>query len=104
MSKPSVASGAVIDGFTIGECIHSGGMATLWSVTHPEIAVPLLMKIPRVSEGEDPAAHRQFRDGADDPAAAGGPARAGVFRHRRFRASSLCRDGAHTRQNALQPA
>ena len=33
-----------------------GGMATLWTVTHPGIDVPLLMKIPRVSEGEDPAA------------------------------------------------
>src|SRR5712672_4867463 len=60
MSKPSVASGAVIDGFTIGECVHHGGMATLWSVTHPDIGVPLLMKIPRVSEGEDPAAIVSF--------------------------------------------
>jgi serine/threonine protein kinase len=60
MSKPSVASGAVIDGFTIGECVHHGGMATLWSVTHPDITMPLLMKIPRVSEGEDPAAIVSF--------------------------------------------
>src|SRR6202158_1586056 len=35
-------------------------MATLWSVTHPGIAMPLLMKIPRVSEGEDPAAIVSF--------------------------------------------
>src|SRR6202163_92234 len=56
MAKPSVVSGAVIDGFTIGECIHRGGMATLWSATRPDIAVPLLMKIPRISEGDDPAA------------------------------------------------
>jgi serine/threonine protein kinase len=35
-------------------------MATLWSVTHPGIDVPLLMKIPRVSEGEDPAAIVSF--------------------------------------------
>ena len=35
-------------------------MATLWSVTHPGISVPLLMKIPRVSEGEDPAAIVSF--------------------------------------------
>src|SRR6267142_943032 len=56
MARPSVVSGAVIDGFTVGECVHHGGMATLWSVTHPDITVPLLMKIPRVSEGEDPAA------------------------------------------------
>jgi serine/threonine protein kinase len=59
-SKVSVKSGAVIDGFTIGECVHSGGMATLWSVTCPGITVPLLMKIPRVSEGEDPAAIVSF--------------------------------------------
>src|SRR5215211_6208768 len=60
MAKPSIASGAVIDGFTVGERIHSGGMATLWSVTHPGIDVPLLMKVPRISEGEDPAAIVSF--------------------------------------------
>src|SRR6266851_9074664 len=58
--KLSVVSGAVIDGFTIGECVHHGGMATLWSVTRPDIAMPLLMKIPLVSEGEDPAAIVSF--------------------------------------------
>src|SRR5450631_1789111 len=58
--KTSVVSGAVIDGFTIGECVHHGGMATLWSVSRPGIAMPLLMKIPRVSEGEDPAAIVSF--------------------------------------------
>jgi serine/threonine protein kinase len=51
----AVEPGAEIDGFTIGERVHAGGMATLWSATHPDIAVPLLMKIPRISEGEDPA-------------------------------------------------
>jgi serine/threonine protein kinase len=56
MVKPSVEPGTVIDGFAVGECVHRGGMATLWSVTHPDIAVPLLMKIPRISEGDDPAA------------------------------------------------
>jgi nucleotide-binding universal stress UspA family protein len=60
MAKQLVTPGAKIDGFTVGECVHSGGMATLWSVTHPDIAVPLLMKIPRVSEGEDPAAIVSF--------------------------------------------
>ena len=60
MAKPSVQPGAVIDGFTIGECVHHGGMATLWSVTRPGIAVPLLMKIPLTSEGEDPAAIVSF--------------------------------------------
>ncbi|HEV3500629.1 MAG TPA: serine/threonine-protein kinase, partial [Bradyrhizobium sp.] len=56
MVRPKIEPGAVIDGFTIGELVHNGGMATLWSVSHPGIEVPLLMKIPRVSEGEDPAA------------------------------------------------
>ena len=52
--------GAVIDGFVVGECVHRGGMATLWTVTHADIATALLMKIPRVSEGEDPAAIVSF--------------------------------------------
>jgi serine/threonine protein kinase len=60
MPKSLVQPGAVIDGFTIGEHVHSGGMATLWSVTHPDFDVPLLMKVPRVSEGEDPAAIVSF--------------------------------------------
>src|SRR6187402_40349 len=60
MPKPLVKSGAAIDGYTIGECVHAGGMATLWTVTHPGINVPLLMKVPRVSEGEDPAAIVSF--------------------------------------------
>ena len=60
MARLSAQPGAVIDGFTVGERVHSGGMATLWSVTRPDIAVPLLMKIPRISEGEDPAAIVSF--------------------------------------------
>src|SRR5215467_3921584 len=60
MANSSIQPGNLLDGFTIGECIHHGGMATLWSVTHPDIAVPLLMKIPRVGEGEDPAAIVSF--------------------------------------------
>jgi serine/threonine protein kinase len=60
MAKPPIVSGAQLDGFTIGECVHRGGMATLWTVTHPGITVPLLMKVPRVSEGEDPAAIVSF--------------------------------------------
>jgi eukaryotic-like serine/threonine-protein kinase len=60
MARFSLRPGADIDGFTVGECVHRGGMATLWSVTRPDIAEPLLMKIPRVSEGEDPAAIVSF--------------------------------------------
>jgi hypothetical protein len=57
MAKLSVQLGAGIDGFTVGERVHSGGMATLWSVTRPDIAAPLLMKIPGF-EGE--IRHCQF--------------------------------------------
>src|SRR3954466_11914710 len=60
MAKLSIQPGVVIDGFTIGECVHHGGMETLWSVTRPDITAPLLMKVPRVSEGEDPAAIVSF--------------------------------------------
>jgi serine/threonine protein kinase len=55
-----IEPGAELDGFTIGERVHQGGMATLWTVTHPGINVPLLMKVPRVAEGEDPAAIVSF--------------------------------------------
>src|ERR1700688_4764493 len=60
MAGPSIEPGMVIDGFTVGERVHRGGMATLWSVTRPDLSTPLLMKIPRVSEGEDPAAIVSF--------------------------------------------
>ena len=60
MAKPAIAPGAELDGFKIGERVHQGGMATLWTVTHPGITVPLLMKVPRVAEGEDPAAIVSF--------------------------------------------
>jgi serine/threonine protein kinase len=60
MARLAVQPGALIGGFTVGACVHTGGMATLWSVTRPDTAVPLLMKIPRVSEGEDPAAIVSF--------------------------------------------
>jgi eukaryotic-like serine/threonine-protein kinase len=60
MEKSPVHPGAVIDGFVVGECVHAGGMATLWSVTRSDIDRPLLMKIPRVAEGEDPAAIVSF--------------------------------------------
>ena len=60
MVKPSIEPGAELDGFTVGERVHRGGMATLWTVTHPGITVPLLMKVPRISEGEDPAAIVSF--------------------------------------------
>ena len=60
MAKFTVQPGVVIDGFVLGECVHRGGMATLWSACREDITDPVLMKIPRVSEGEDPAAIVSF--------------------------------------------
>ena len=60
LNKTLIEPGAVIDGFTIGECVHRGGMATLWSVTWPDSDTPMLMKVPLISEGEDPAAIVSF--------------------------------------------
>ena len=54
-----MAVGDVIDGFRIEEPLHQGGMATLWRVTRSGDArgedTPLLMKVPRIKGGEDPA-------------------------------------------------
>lgn len=45
-------AGVVLGGFTLVEPLHEGGMATLWRVTHPDHAMPLLMKLPRIAYGE----------------------------------------------------
>ena len=48
--------GAELDGFTIEECIHSGGMAHIYRVRYTEGACdpgfPLAMKIPRMTAGD----------------------------------------------------
>ena len=51
-----VQKGTVLDGFVVGELLHTGGMATLRRVERPGISMPLLMKLPSLLEGEDPAA------------------------------------------------
>jgi hypothetical protein len=51
-------AGQIIDGWRLEEKLHVGGMAHLWRVSaiadgpHP----PLIMKVPRIKGGEDPAA------------------------------------------------
>ena len=60
MVKPFLDLGATIDGFRIEECLHQGGMATLWRVSRPGTTMPMLMKVPRIAEGEDPAAIVSF--------------------------------------------
>ena len=56
MAKPLLEVGATIDGFRIEQCVHQGGMATLWRVSRPDTTMPMLMKAPKVAEGGDPAA------------------------------------------------
>jgi len=56
MVKPFLELGAIIDGFRIEECVHQGGMATLWRVSRLGTTMPMLMKVPKIAEGEDPAA------------------------------------------------
>ncbi|WP_113338317.1 bifunctional serine/threonine-protein kinase/universal stress protein [Rhizobium cremeum] len=55
MGKAHPASGSVIDGFTIGNLAHKGGMARLFEVTRPDIDFPMLMKVPDIGGGTDPA-------------------------------------------------
>jgi nucleotide-binding universal stress UspA family protein len=53
------ASG-MVDGFVIGELIHERGMSIIRRVTRPDMAMPLLIKVPSLLEGEDPAAIVSF--------------------------------------------
>lgn len=55
MARVKLHEGDVIDGFTLVSMAHKGGMARLWHVTHPDHDVPMLMKVPELGEGVDPA-------------------------------------------------
>ncbi len=55
-----IRPGRAIDGFEVGEVLHEGGMAFLFRVTRPGTDMPMLMKVPRLPEGEDPAAIVSF--------------------------------------------
>jgi nucleotide-binding universal stress UspA family protein len=58
-SPTTLASGQVIDGFVVEQRLHQGGMATLWQVrreTPGDDTLPLVMKVPRLTENQDPAA------------------------------------------------
>ena len=52
---PAFEAGETIDGFRLEQRLHQGGMANLWQVTHRDHGSPLLMKVPRIKGGEDPA-------------------------------------------------
>src|SRR5512138_3228900 len=54
---PALAQGRVIDGYRLDERVHQGGMAALWAVTRidGDGTMPLIMKVPRIKGGDDPA-------------------------------------------------
>ncbi len=60
MAKPLHEPGVIVDDFRLEEVAHTGGMASLWRVTRPGTATPMLMKVPRIGEGTDPAAIVSF--------------------------------------------
>jgi serine/threonine protein kinase len=45
--------GVEIDGFRLLERLGKGGMASVWRATHPDHALPLVLKIPFLDPGED---------------------------------------------------
>ena len=48
----SYSSGREIDGFRLGERIHSGAMGHIYRVTGGAVAFPIIMKVPRLGPGE----------------------------------------------------
>jgi nucleotide-binding universal stress UspA family protein len=52
-----LSEGRVIDGFRLEERTHQGGMASLWRVSGTDATqtLPLIMKVPRIRGGDDPA-------------------------------------------------
>ena len=56
MAVARIEPGCTLDGFRVVSRIHKGGMAVLWEVTREDLAFPVLMKVPVLSEGVDPAA------------------------------------------------
>src|SRR3569833_944484 len=56
MARPTLESGTVIDGFRLEELLHRGGMSELWRVPRAGADLPMLMKVPLIKEGSDPAA------------------------------------------------
>ena len=53
----ALTPGMEVDGFVLGERLHMGGMAALWAVHRKgdTEGLPLIMKVPRIKGGEDPA-------------------------------------------------
>lgn len=56
MIQPTPEPGRIIDGFRLVERIYAGRLSTLWRVSHPAHIMSLVMKLPRLDPGADPAA------------------------------------------------
>jgi nucleotide-binding universal stress UspA family protein len=52
--------GRTIDGYTLENQLHRGGMAVLWAVRPEPGTPPMILKLPILAEGEDPAAIVSF--------------------------------------------
>ncbi|HEX7690637.1 MAG TPA: bifunctional serine/threonine-protein kinase/universal stress protein [Burkholderiaceae bacterium] len=61
---PPLAKGAIVEGFLLEKRLHQGGMASMWRVVRVDAEgqpapnpdePPLIMKVPRIKGGEDPA-------------------------------------------------
>ena len=48
----TLGPGSEIDGFLLGERIHTGSMASVYRLMGPRGQLPLIMKIPRLGPGE----------------------------------------------------
>lgn len=53
---PYLEPGDEVGGFRVIERVHSGGMAILYRVESPDYRLPLIMKVPRIAQGDDPVA------------------------------------------------
>lgn len=47
--------GMELDGYRLGEQLTAGGMGAIWRATHPDIDVPLVLKVPFFAPGDDVA-------------------------------------------------
>jgi len=53
-AREPLAPGRSLDGFSLEEQVHAGGMATLWRVTREGTSLPMLMKIPSLRDLDEP--------------------------------------------------
>lgn len=53
-------AGTSLDGFVLQEKIHAGGMAVIWRVTKAGMTLPMVMKMPRIKDGDEPSSIINF--------------------------------------------